>query len=749
MVSKIPAGMILFLMFVFSGTVYGADDYVTIKDGHLNYQGKRLRIWSSMGNFIAADYAHIDAEVRRFADLGFNGYRTSTWWDIDIDKWTYKKGDKSLPDLRDYLLASLRKQGIWVWSDMLNSALVRPEHVDLVNDPATRAEWLKALGDKPLNRWYAVVWDKRAEGGYIREIKKMLNHVNQHTGLRWADDPMFFVWEMENEQWWLQRILNYADHLSMPKFFQDELVRLWNEWLKKRYGTTERLHDAWIGSLLPGESLEKSTVQLLPLNCPTGGAAEALGIDAKNFKGLKFTFHDFSKRRGGDVIEFLADLLLAHKKRVYAAMRSAGKPGIGISVVPIVFDTGYSFSPASIYVNGFGDALCVGTFITQITLDPKHPRYPFKSILEESPSLSYGDPWVEQNRLVDKPTFIYENNIFRPDKYRCEYPYLLVALGAIQDWDVVDFAYYGHPVADILTSTQPFNKPLFPDNGSYWQGITFKTDEAMVSAMRVAGELFKNFALQPPKQPTVITVGRDVLWDMDYFEWGDISKIFAPTVYRYGLRLKFDPMLSDKVIVSGPLVHGREFLPPQVEPTDQIHLNWQKGILRIDSPQAKAAAGFLPDRVSFKDGIEIYDFNIHIPKDLPYYKPNEDRYVCFGLTSTDGQELAKSKKIIMSAMCGSFNTGMKMDLVNWPKGNQYDRMQDFVECPKMCAQYGTLPVLMARVGFTLKAPVLSGHRYTLKDWHLKPLGAGTIGSDGLLTIRNSQPVFLVEFEKGP
>jgi hypothetical protein len=129
----IPARTVLFLTIVFSGAAFGSDDYVTIKDGHLSCQGKRLRIWSSMGNFVAADYAHIDGEVQRFADLGFNGYRTSTWWDIDIDKWTYKKGDNSLPDLRDYLLAALRKRGIRVWADMLNSALVRPEHVDLVD----------------------------------------------------------------------------------------------------------------------------------------------------------------------------------------------------------------------------------------------------------------------------------------------------------------------------------------------------------------------------------------------------------------------------------------------------------------------------------------------------------------------------------------------------------------------------------------------------------------------------------------
>jgi len=490
---------------VFAGNLPSPDEFTTIKDGHLSYKGKRLRIWGSQGNLEGKDYRHIDGEVKRFADLGFNGYRT-LWWHIDAEKWDYKKGDKSVADMEDYLLASLRKQGVWVWADMLNSAMVRPSHVDLVKDDATREAWLKALGDKPVNRPFWTVWDARSEAGYIQDIKKILNHVNQYNGLRWADDPVFYVWEIHNEQWWLQRILNYAIHLSMPKFFQDELYQQWNVWLKKKYGSDEKLRGAWIGSLLPGESLTKGTIQFLPLFCPTGGAAEALGIEAKNFKDLKYTYRDFSRRRGGDVIEFTSNLLLEHKKRVYAAIRAEGKPGIGISVVPIVFDTGYSYSPASIYVNSFGDALCVGTYVSQITLDSKHPRYPFKSLLEESPSLSYGNPWVEQNRLADKPTFIYENMILMPDKYRCEYPYLLLALATIQDWDVIDFHYYGHPEPDLFTSTEPFNKMLRPDNAFSCQGLQFKWDEVLISAMRVAGEMFKNFATTPPANPTVMTV---------------------------------------------------------------------------------------------------------------------------------------------------------------------------------------------------------------------------------------------------
>ncbi len=735
--------LVLGISFAWSEELPQPNEYTTIQNGHLSYQGKRLRIWGSQGNLVAKDYREIDAEVERFAALGFNGHRT-LWWDIDIDNYNYTKGDQSLADLQDYLLASLRKHGVWVWADMLNSALIKPEHVDLVDDPATREDWLKSV-DAPLKRPLYIVWDARAEAAYINQIKKILNHVNQHTGLRWADDPVFYVWEITNEQWWLQRILNFALHFQLPEFFQKELYQKWNDWLKNKYKDDATLRGAWLGSVLPEESLETSTVQMLPLFCPTGGAAEALGIEAKNFSGMKYTRKDFSQQRGADVVEFLTTLLLEHKKRVYAAIRAEGKPGIGISIVPIVYDTGYSFSPQSIYVNSFGDALCVGTYVSQITLDTKHPRYPFKSLLEESPSLSYGDPWVEQNRLADKPTFIYENMILMPDKYRCEYPYLLTLLAAIQDWDVIDFHYYGHPENDIFTTNEPFNKMLRPDSRFSCQGLQFKWDEVLISSMSVAGEIFKNFELAAPQTPTLMTLGQKSLWNMDMLEWGELAKLFAPTVYRYGLRMKFDPNQTEAIKVEGPVVHGREFLPGRIQPTDQAKLDWHKGILQMDTPKVKVAAGFLPDRVTFNDGVEIQDITVNIPKDMPYYKQDEDRFVCFGLATADGENLASSKRILLSATCGAFNTGMKMNTENWKPGNQFNWMQDYAEWGQMmCDQFGSLPVLVARVGMKVKAPALAGCEYRFRDWHLKTIQTGTIGEDGLMDIPNTLPVFVVE-----
>ncbi len=64
----------------------------------------------------------------------------------------------------------------------------------------------------------------------------------------------------------------------------------------------------------------------------------------------------------------------------------------------------------------------------------------------------------------------------------------------------------------------------------------------------------------------------------------------------------------------------------------------------------------------------------------------------------------------------------------------------------MCEQFGSLPVLVARVGLTLKAPSLAGRSFTIKNWHLKEIRKGTISPDGILNISENDPAFIVEIE---
>jgi hypothetical protein len=103
-------------------------------------------------------------------------------------------------------------------------------------------------------------------------------------------------------------------------------------------------------------------------------------------------------------------------------------------------------------------------------------------------------------------------------------------------------------------------------------------------------------------------------------------------------------------------------------------------------------------------------------------------YVNFALYSTDGSPLDKASKISLSLVSTSFNTGFSLGTGKNPH------------------KAGDLPVLVARVGGTVKAPALEGMRYTLRDWHLKDIGTGVV-QNGTFTLPSDKPVFFVEFTR--
>jgi len=59
---------------------------------------------------------------------------------------------------------------------------------------------------------------------------------------------------------------------------------------------------------------------------------------------------------------------------------------------------------------------------------------------------------------------------------------------------------------------------------------------------------------------------------------------------------------------------------------------------------------------------------------------------------------------------------------------------------------GTTPVLVARVGATVKADAINGMKYVMRDWHLQPIAEGVV-EKGTLVIPSDQPVFVVELER--
>lgn len=726
------------------------EDYVTVKDGHLHYKGRRIRIWSAQGNLLRAGpvektHADIDFEVKRFAEHGFNGFRT-LWWREVVDNYT--PGDLSDQDLLDYMIADLGRHGVFVWNDMLNGCEIRPDMAGVIDDPKTAGEWTAAvkewLGGKKygiIRNALAAAWDPRIQKIYHNYIRKLLAHRNPYNGLTYAEDPTFFTWELTNEGWWLMQMM-WGNYLKLPNFFQKELYDKWDTWLRHKYGDQEKLSAAWKG-LLNGESLKAGTVLLMPLLGDTNAneMAKTLGINITYTKVL-YSPKDFSKARAADVIQFLTELEIKYKQEAAKVFKSQGRRGLGAQIVPLLYDTGYSGAVLPYYVQSFGDATTVACYLDMRSwgrYDPKNnPRFPFSTGLYSPPLINN---FLDSKRVAGKPAFIYENMVFAPQKYRVEYFYRLLAFAAIQDFDVVDFHYYGHPVPFPMMKN-PFTTHTlqYMQGNQITNGLIMRPDEVMMSAVKLAGEIFKRGYLKPAPNPTIVTLGRKTMWSFDSLKTdADLGVKVRYTVFNRGFRWAFNPK-QEKDTVEGVLVRTGRGFGSVVKPTDQISYRYREGIMVIDDPRAKVLVGFVPKTYTFKNGLRLKNISVNTPKGMPFAIKGE-RYIGFGIVSLDGQPLDKSGRILVSAVNTSFNSGFAMNLKKMAgdKAYAYGLSRSIINA-------GKLPVLVGRVGVTLQAAWLKGRSYRMIDYNNNVVKKGVCETPAL-TIPSDLPVYLTEITK--
>ncbi|OHE72709.1 MAG: hypothetical protein A2007_01695 [Verrucomicrobia bacterium GWC2_42_7] len=716
------------------------DDYTTIKNGHLWYNGERLRVWCAQGNLLADTHHDIDREIARFTDHGFNAYRTLEWGHEVNDR--YVRSDDSVQDKLDYIIAALAKRGSFVWMDVLNSCQIRPDMVDVIDDPCTAALWTtsikKYLGDKKYEnsrRALWVVWDPRTIKIYHNYIKQVMAHRNKYNGLAYGEDPAILCWELTNEQWWIMNIL-WGSHLTLPEYLQKGLYDKWNIWLKQKYKTHKGLVKEW-GETIQGESLDAGSVLLLPLLGDTSpnAMAEILGLDIK-FRKVQYGPGDLPASRGRDVLKFLNNLLITSKQDAATILKSQGQKGLGCQIVPVIYDTGYSGNVHSLYMHSFADAIACAFYMDMRAWSNDESTFPFASGLKRPPLFH---DWIDTRRIAGKPTFIYENMIFAPQKYKAEYCYRLLSWAATQDVDVIDFHYYGHPLWFGEENDRYIMNPLQSVSpSSEWNGVSMRIDEVLMSTVKIAGEIFKQGYLQAASNPTTVTLGSETMWDMTKMNGGQFEEAARRTALNHGFQWRLNP-LQEKDTVDGQLSAAAD-QTNVVSPTRQISYRWKEGILVIDDSHAKVLAGFVPENFSFEDGLRLEHISINTPKGMPFVIENE-RYATFGLVSQDGKSLDKSAKILISLANTSFNESFEIDLKKFAKDKTYA-----LGLARAITNDGRLPVLVGRVRMTIKATWLKGRSYRMVDYNANVLKKGNC-KVGSLTIPNDLPIYLIEISK--
>ena len=236
----------------------GKNGFVRVRDGHFVFNnGARARFF---GVNLAKDSVFIDKHlvdrlVTLFARAGINLVRIHQIDDaqgiLDPDPKRFFRPERL--DLVDYWIFQLKEHGIYVAMDLNDYRTFR------ANEGVTDGEKL-GRGAKP----YAVFDPHlvQLQQEYARAL--LVKHINPYTGLSYANDPAIALLELYDEN---GLFIRRNDWRSLREPYLTALQQQWNEWLFKRYGSTETLKAAWTDAkgnyaLMPGENLEQKSVQL-------------------------------------------------------------------------------------------------------------------------------------------------------------------------------------------------------------------------------------------------------------------------------------------------------------------------------------------------------------------------------------------------------------------------------------------------------------------------------------------------------
>ncbi|MGJ3244038.1 MAG: hypothetical protein ACFE0O_13930 [Opitutales bacterium] len=728
--------------------------YVTIgPDGHLQLNGERVRYWGLGGGMqifrnvpdtLEARYRATDAMVKRLREQGYTLIRS--WNGMRQDKESaYTPGDGSYADILDYFHEACRREGIKVWLAGYgnNAGRAYPEHVDVIDDPETAEAWQAAVGEKGWKlgkNGFATMWDPRLKAIRRARLVEMANHVNQYNGLRWADDPLFVVWELVNEDWWFHN-MQRGRFLNLPDFFLNSLVEQWNAFLLEKYGDAEGLSEAWIGNLLEGEDVEAGTVRILPLASDLSDEAQAksLGVNVGDALTGDLDMAMFNGRREADVIEFFLKIWLETKEEEKALVKSLGK---STRLSPVIYDTGIGWGAQTQYMHQHSEAVVHSTYINgQHHPDATHRRYPWWSSLDQLPFNAWTKPWLEQNRIEGKPFFVYEHNTMNPGKYRAEHPMRMAHLASIQDWDIICAHYWGFPRDP--DDPNAYDSAMDYTLGGHPQGYHIQFDAVLQASMTLAGEIFQNLHLKPAPDPTTFVVGRKALHSFDFAGYGEgFEERFAPTAYRWGSRIRINPDQEENEII-GESRRRNIYEPSPISATDQMTFDYQNARLTFDAPGAAMFCGFFGETDGTwtfdQAGITITDLKVVNDPEIAFPVTEDEEFIVFGVTTRDGLPLAESRDAVLAAVSTSFNDNFELDL-------DYVNKEWFLNRKAFPNRDGGLPVRYARVGLTLDAKPLQGMTYRLLDWHHRVIGEGVINGD-TFTLPADQPVFLVELSR--
>jgi hypothetical protein len=597
----------------------GEHGFIATKGGEFvaSKTGEPVRFWGVNGPPHDLSGDALKTSARRLAKYGVNLGRLHG---PVFDK-TGNSDQKKIAHAQE-IVAALKKEGIYAHFSIYFPLWFQPQPDNAV---------LKGYDGKT-HPFAALMFNHDFQQKYRDWWKALLTTPNPQTGERLIDDPAVFGLEIQNEDsffFWT------FDSKRIPDAQLHILEKQFGDWLKNKYGSIENALAKWDGIKTPRDNPSEGCVGFRPL----------------------WNMFSEKKARDKDTAAFLFELQRNFYRDTCAYLRSLGFKGVitasnWSTASPEIFGPLEKWSYAQtdfIDRHGYFGVEHKGE-ASEWSIRNGH-TYTDRSALRFEPTLpgkakQFVHPAMDPT-YDGKPSMISETTWNRPNRFRSEAPLYFAAYGVLQGTDaIVHFAHDGdrwsvkpNYFMQPWTLMAPSQMAQFPAAALiYRKGLIQRGD--VLARVRLNTNDLLNLKGTPLPQDASL----DELRLKDIPTGGELKagERIDPLIHYVGrVEVSFtgEPTRAQVDDLSRLISHSKQHVSSS---TGELMLDYGKGLLTINAPQAQGASGNLGSgAISLRDvSIECGSDNAHVV-----------------VVSLDGADLSSSKRMLLQVMSEEKATG--------------------------------------------------------------------------------------------
>jgi cellulase (glycosyl hydrolase family 5) len=398
----------------------GRHGFTRIESGRfINDAGPvRLNATNLTGQANFPTHGQADSLAARLARFGINCVRLhhmDTYWKwlglIANDPSTQRNFDPAQVELLDYMIATFKKQGIYVNINL---------HVGRFwnENDGFRNKDKRPYFDKGLDNFEPRMIELQKE-----YAKKLLTHINPYTGLAYTDDPCVAMVEINNENALFNQY-HRGTIDTLPEPYATELQNQWNNWLSKKYSSTDILLKTWKWD-------DASSTDNKPVLSDKTNRLESKTIP------IVTTTDSVTNAEKRDFYQFLVDTEQSYWSGMYNYLKN------DLKVKSIISGTQLGYSPP--FVQAQLDYIDSHSYWRHPSgKNLLHDRYNWKIKNESMVNTMSTIQRLAAQKILGKPYTVSEYNHPFPNQYGAEGQPMLCAYGSLQGWDGVFQYTYNH-----------------------------------------------------------------------------------------------------------------------------------------------------------------------------------------------------------------------------------------------------------------------------------------------------------------